>query len=206
MLFRYCECNNAIFHYGMKIQNGLPHFDDKNSLLIVASSAHAEFYKASNGKISKIESFRVGKTEFRDEKSYFANPSKSPGGRSYKQAAGKGNQLVKQDTLQRFVKRFKSYIEKIRRQNDFDEVYIFAPEYFLNEVQKLVPASLKKKEAMIFKGNFGRASSFELLKKISTRSHPHRKVSPEKVTRTKESNNIIRKSLQAKKVMRTKRK
>lgn len=190
----------------MKISNGLPHFEDKNAFLVIASSAHAEFYQASNGQMSKIESFRVGKPQFSDEKSYFANPTKSPGGRRYRQAAGQGNQLVKRDVLQRFEKRFKEYVKKIGTKHKFDEVYIFAPEYFINEVQKLLPTTIKRKESMIFKGNFGNASSFDLLKKIGSRSHPRRKVTPEKVTRTKESNKIIKKSLQARKVIKTKRK
>lgn len=190
----------------MKIQNGLPHFEDTNAFLIVASTAHAKFYKASDGQMSKIESFRVGKPQFSDEKSYFANPSKSPSGRIFKQAVGQGNQLVKRDTLQRFEKRFKEYVKKIDTKNKFDEVYIFTPEYFINEVQKLLPATVKKKEVMIFKGNFGRARSFDLLKKIGSRTHPRRKVAPEKVTRTKESNKIINRSLQVRKVIKVKRK
>jgi len=182
----------------MKIQNGLPHFEDKNACIVVASNAHAEFYKASGGNITKIESFKVGKTQFSDEKSYFANPSKSPNGRTYKQAVGRGNQLVKRDTMQRFKKRFKEYAKKIGSKYNFDEVYIFAPDYFLSEVQKAMPAVLKKKEVMIFKGNFHKAGPFNLLKKIGSREHPRRKVAPERATHTKEAEKIIRKKVRGK--------
>lgn len=148
----------------MRIPNDLVSFVGKKVLLIVTSPAYAEFYRGSENNIVKAESFRIAKPELGDPKSHLSNTSMS--GRQKIGTSGL-EQLTKRDMLQRFDKRFKEYIKKLALKDNFDELYIFCPSYFETEVERLLPANLRKKIVQVIKGNFHKIHIILLLQKLT---------------------------------------
>lgn len=138
----------------MKISESLPQFKKGLALLIVSGDFEVDFHVATQGDIDKVDSFLIERR----------NPEITEGF----VAAESGNiKTLKKYRHAEFLEAFSKHLAALLARMDVAEAYLFAPAEVKNELEKALPAKLKK-SLKIYEGNFLKEHPFKLLEKISS--------------------------------------
>lgn len=177
----------------MKISQKLPQFERKESLLLVAGKQELEVYLVSGGIIERLESFELKKPRYSDREAFFIVQGKNVFSRK-----GSGDLPLKEKIDQDFRYELKETIKRIKRK--YAEVFLFAPAHRVNFVKENLPKSITDKISFSFDGDYYGSHPFDLIKKIK-KLIEGRRVVPQK----EESLKILKKSDQARKIIKRKR-
>ncbi len=145
----------------MKISEKLPQFKKEKVLIIVTGNHVADFYYAKDKEIEKIESIEITTPHYSDREGFFKTS-----GRGEVYETGSVYEPQKQEERKKFLKKLKETANHILKNNKITQVYIYSPDYILNEVKQNLPQSLKKKVKDTFEGNYHKTHPFKLLEKI----------------------------------------
>lgn len=143
----------------MKIPSTLVQFKDKAGLILVTGTEEAKFFVIQNGIISNVFQFRLEKVKFSDRE------DSSRHGSATFETGAKIEQLKKL-ARQDFIKNFKEETARLSAQQKIDYVYLLAPQLIVKELEKALPAILKKKLIKTCTGNFCKESMLNILKKV----------------------------------------
>ncbi|KKQ39906.1 MAG: hypothetical protein US58_C0026G0012 [Candidatus Magasanikbacteria bacterium GW2011_GWA2_37_8] len=143
----------------MKIPSILLQFKNKTGLILVTGTEEANFFIARDTVISNIFHFRLEKTKFSDRED-----SARRGLVAFE--TGSKIEQLKKLAKQDFIKNFKEATKKLVVEQKVDVVYLFAPSSIIKELEKALPAVLKKKLVKTHAGNFCKESVLKILKKI----------------------------------------
>lgn len=136
----------------MQISENLPQFNEGAGLLIVSGDFEVDFYLASKGEIDKVDSFQVERR----------NPEIPVGF----VAAESGNmKTIKKYRHSEFLEEFKKHLAPILKENKIAAAHLFAPTEVKNELEKALPAGLRK-NLKVHDGNFHKEHPFKLLEKL----------------------------------------
>lgn len=143
----------------MKISNKYTHFNNKNALLIAAGKQDAKLYQVKDGGVEEVLSIKIPRPKYSDNEGIF---QKSIHGR-----VSSGSVEIHND--EPIIRDFLSELEKRAKEvkGTFTDVYIFAPSNTKNKIEKVLPASWKKKINSITEGNYYSKSPTFLINKIS---------------------------------------
>ncbi len=138
----------------MKISENLPQFDNGESLLIASGDFEADFYLASKGEINKVDSFLVERRNAEIPVGFVAAES--------------GNiKTLKKFRHSEFVEEFKKHLSALLAKQPVKEIFLFAPSEMKNELEKALPANLRK-NLRVYEGNFHKEHPFKLLEKLAS--------------------------------------
>lgn len=154
----------------MQISNKLPQFKNEVALLIVTGDKESTFYIASDGQISKAESLVVRKPVYSDKEGFFAR-----GGSNY-YAAGSVKEISKQFLWKEFLHQFMEELHLLNDKYKPSQLYLFSPDYFVSQLIKELPNTLKAQVKHTETGNFSKLHPFELLEKIKVATEAKRAV------------------------------
>lgn len=143
----------------MKIPSALLQFKNKTGLILITGTEEARFFVARNGVISDIFHFRLEKTKFSDRED-----SARRGSVAFE--TGSKTEQLKRAIRQDFTKNFKEETKRLATEQKIDSVYLFAPDSIIKDLEKALPAILKKKLVKTYIGNFCKESTLNILKKI----------------------------------------
>lgn len=153
----------------MKISKAYIQFRDRNVLLVVTGKQEACVYRAAKGRITKIATLEIPRDVYFDREGFFMHRGKSSlkgGGMVY----GTGSMYERSDNeAVRFMRRLKQRLESILSRRKIDEVYLFAPDYFLRIIRAHLPEEARSRLKYSFRGNYTKSHPFELLEKITDR-------------------------------------
>jgi hypothetical protein len=103
---------------------------------------------------------------YSDREGFFMNSYKSAGvmksGFPYENKDDK----IRQD----FLRTLRTTIQKISRQCDFDDLYLFVPSYLHQEAVKALPAAVKDRLKGVITGTYYREHPFVLLDKLQVQT------------------------------------
>ncbi len=148
----------------MKISKGLPQFT-KISLIIAAGSHSAEIYRAYEGEIEKIDSFRMENPTYSDKEGFFSRSGK---GMNY--GSGSVIETNKEEILGKFTKELASRIEKLFKENNAGSTYIFSPNYIKKSIRDSLSQKIKDCMVYTMEGNFVENHPFDLIKMIQKKT------------------------------------
>ncbi len=138
----------------MQISKNFPQFDKGAALLIVSGDFEADFYLASKGEINKVGSLLVERRNPEIPVGFVASES--------------GNiKTIKKFRHAEFIEEFKKHLLAILAQSAVKEAFLFAPAEVKNELEKALPAKLRK-NLRVYEGNFHKEHPFKLLEKLAS--------------------------------------
>ncbi len=143
----------------MKIPSTLIQFKNKTGLILVTGTEEADFFLAQNSMISGVFHFKLEKTKFSDRED-----SSRRGSVAFE--TGAITEKIKKAARRDFVKSFKEETKRLSTEQKIDLVYLFAPDTIIKELEKALPAVLKKNLVKTYIGNFCKESPLNILKKI----------------------------------------
>lgn len=150
----------------MKISNNFPVLKKVNALFLVLGKYFAIIYRLRNGEIVEKETITVDKPIYTDKEGRFE--SRGPRGR----LQGSGSVYQQKDAyIQKdFLSALSKELKKINK--PYDNIYLFAPEHVIKNVEAGLPKLITKKVSHKFIGNFTKKHPTELLKKVKNHKLP----------------------------------
>lgn len=145
----------------MKIPQQLPQFNDKHVLLVVMGSHHGIIYKASEGKLEKVDELRIDTPVYSDNEGMF----KRGGGKDI--SYGSVLEPKKEKAQKDFSVSLAEKVFEYRKHNNLDHIYLYAPKEMKslieidwhNEIKELIEERLD--------GNYVSKTPVELLKMLN---------------------------------------
>jgi len=170
----------------MKIKQELPQFEDKKALLIVSGKKEAKFYLANAGEVKKIDQLLPEEFKYSDNEGYFET-------RAMGKVVGSGSvrERMKNYLIQQFSDKLADKTLSLDKENKFDEIYLFSPDYMKNWVRENLSPQLIKKIVLQSEGNYVQNPPFDLLEKIKKYEEEKRPAVPH----TKEVDKLMKKKL-----------
>ncbi|MDX1535708.1 MAG: hypothetical protein R3346_03045 [Candidatus Spechtbacterales bacterium] len=148
----------------MQIEQTLPQFENKLTLVIVTGHQAAEFYVALNGKIEKESEIKVPNPEYSDREGYF---KRSGHGLSF--GSGSVVEPKNKKVEKKFLKDLEEEVLSIKKSNEqIKGVYLFGPDYMLKRIRKTLPKQIANNLIETFEGNYTQEHPFEFLKIIKS--------------------------------------
>jgi hypothetical protein len=151
----------------MLISQHFPQFTGKKILFVVASRQNGKFFIVGDGQIEEKDSFSVEAPTYSDNEGHFET-RRSRGVRGMVQKMFGGG-VPREDTKEKvekdFLKEFEEHFKKIW-DDEFDEVYLFASPYVINDIPDLLSQQQQEKITQRIEGNYIKIHPFDLLKKI----------------------------------------
>jgi hypothetical protein len=147
----------------MKIPKEFPQFQNEKVLLLATGKESAAIYIASDGELTELRSFKLPPEKYTYPEARFEH-------RGHGAILGVGTVYEKHDEVrtQKFFKKLEEAMESLVEKNHISHLYLFAPTYFLKQVEKHLPKKWRQQIAKKFDGNFTRVKPLELLQKIKT--------------------------------------
>jgi hypothetical protein len=176
----------------MKIPKQLAHFKNIDTLLLVSGKQEMVIYIIAGDEIREEKHFKVENPTYSDNEGHFKVRSNGK-----VVLSGNVREVDDRQTIVEFKNEFKTNLKKITK--DFDKVFISAPAKTKNEIVELLPPKIKKKVVEIIVGNYCSVSPLEVLRNFS-----QEKKKSKKIIKDPEAKKILRKSNQARKVIKGK--
>jgi hypothetical protein len=145
----------------MEIQRELPQFNKYTALLIVTGGQKGVFYLAAAGVIEKIGVVDEPIEKYSDREEFFVS-----GGREGMYATGSVYEANKQEQIKQFAKKVSDEADRVVREKGVDNVYLFVPDFVINELSRDLTNPVKEIIKEKFKGNYVEEHPFKLLEKI----------------------------------------
>jgi len=149
----------------MKIPQNLNQFKREPALLIVTGRQEAVLYRAHDGKLDKLDSFRTEKPHYSDREGEF----KQRGG-GVTITTGSVLEIDDKDIIRDFLQEFSQHIKKIPK---FKIAFVFAPGQIKNKLVKALPADWQKKVRETIVGSYYRYHPLKLLEMIARQNEGH---------------------------------
>ncbi len=149
----------------IRIAQNLPQFKDENSLLIVTGEKAMEIYRAQDGIIENVLSYRVADPKHRDRSGNFA---KRTAGRQL--ASSSVSQPNDQEWRDRFLRQLNSIVQEVLERGQVTAVYLFSPKHMIRDVTEVLPKAAHDAIRSLIVGNFTRFHPFAFLKRIAVQT------------------------------------
>ena len=146
----------------MKISNDFSELKKENALFIVSGKQHAVMYRVRKGEMYERETIHIDAPKYSDREGY----SETYGGNGEINASGSGYEAKDLYIKTKFLKTLAQEIRNLRR--PYDAVYIFGPQYLLQDLKDAVPHAARRKIKGEYPGNFTKHHPQDLLEKIRT--------------------------------------
>ncbi len=144
----------------MKISNKYSKFLEKKAVIILSGFHQGKIIIVENGEIYIKEDFRIETPSYEGREGFFQSGTNNSGVFS----SAFANENKKEKSLKELKKEFREKIKDIS--DEFEEVYLFSPDYLKNEMKELVSHFFKRK--VIFNsGDFCSHHPFEILEILS---------------------------------------
>lgn len=140
----------------MRIPSKFPQFEKETVLILVTGFQTADLYLAADGEMNKIKSLRVPRRRYSDKEGFFRGTVSSGSAREY----------PKQAVLEEFLKLLEAELKTISKKEKISSIFLFSPDYAMNEIKSVFPSALKNKIKFSIKGNYSHYSQLELLEKV----------------------------------------
>lgn len=135
----------------MKIPNHLNQFLEEESLVLVTGKQDAVIYKAFDGKLDKLDSFKIAHPHYSDDEGQFGR--------------GGTKELRDSDIIRDFLKELVIRLKKLGSEN-YAALYIFTPSHVKNLVQEALPTNLRVKIRGVVEGNYFKLAPLDIIGKI----------------------------------------
>lgn len=145
----------------MKITNKLPQFENKKTLLIVTGGFSGLYFLASDGQIKEIFRTEESQQHYSDREGFF---QRSGQGKVFGSGAVYEENKVERE--KRFIKTILNETSRLNKEIDFDEIYLFTPDYISNQITKHFPKEVRQKFIKVFEGNYIHDHPFAILSRI----------------------------------------
>ncbi len=145
----------------MKISQKLPQFENKKTLIVVASKQEGKFYLANQGTIKKLTYFKFSRPKYSDREGSFMTK-----GRTGVYGRGSVYELKKERIRIELIKRLQNKLKKILKSEKIDSIYIACPNHLKNRIKTAFPSSAKRKIELFIPGDYYHFHPFDLLKKV----------------------------------------
>lgn len=180
----------------MQIDKHLPQFSKTKALLLTTGKQTATLYLGYKGQVKEIASFSIPTPTYTDREGFFER--RSGGG-----VLGSGSvyEAKEKDTRDKFLAKLVGEIKNTNKKYKYQDVYLFAPQYIKNTINKKLPTAIKKLVKKEFTGNYTKSHPFVLIQHI--REWEGKKSQKTKPT-SKEAKKILEKSNQARHVIKGK--
>ena len=152
--------------YTLSLHDALPiwslsQFKNKKALLVVTGLHEADFYIAKDGNLQKTGDFKLLNPHYSDKEGFF---ERSGHGRVLE--TGSVLETNKIEIRHRFLKGMDKILDSIVKRQKITDIYLFSPNFVVNELTQLLPKEDRKKIRYIFIGNYTHMHPFQLLAKI----------------------------------------
>lgn len=146
-----------------KVSNEYEDIKNENSLMIVSGTKSAKIFEVIKGKIVKKPRIEVTNPDYTDYKETFEQRRGTGTVWGTPSAYEKKDTGIKRD----FLKQLKNQLKDIQNEQiNFENIYLFAPNQVIDDVQNVIPAPWKKKMKLRYTGNFVNALPQELFERI----------------------------------------
>ncbi|MDP3901095.1 MAG: host attachment protein [bacterium] len=145
----------------MKISQILPQFEKTSALLIVSGKAGAVLYRASEGEIEEVSSFRVDPVRYSDKEGF---SQRSGQGRVF--ASGSSLEAPKEKERKEFFKNLEDHLKRLNPETA-KECFLFAPGHLVQEIKEHLPIHLQERMKKTVEGNFVSHHPFKILEKLT---------------------------------------
>jgi hypothetical protein len=132
----------------MQIPKNLPQFKNNAVLLLVTGRQDAVLYRACDGTIKRLDSFKIPNPHYSDHEG----------------SATTGELVDTKSIIRDFFRELK---RRIKKTPEFSKLFIFAPAQTKNKIGSVLPLDWQNKIESIFPGNFYSSHPLDLLKKLS---------------------------------------
>lgn len=176
----------------MKLPQKLSQFKDKSSLLLVSGKQEMVIYKVIDDEIIEEKHFKIPNPSYSDNEGHFKVRSQGKVIRS-----GNVREVDDHEIIVKFKNELLKNLKKINK--NFDQVLISVPAKIKNEILDVLPRPIKEKVIKTIIGNYCSFPPIEILSKFLDK-----KKDSKKVIKNPEAKKILKKSNQARKVIKGK--
>lgn len=149
----------------IRIARNLPQFQDENTLLIVTGDKAMEIYRAQDGIIENVLSYRIADLKRRDRSGNYA---KRASGRPL--ASSSVNEPNDQEWRDRFLRQLNSIVQEVIERGQVTAVYLFSPKHMIKDVTEVLPKLARDAVRGLVYGNFTKFHPFTFLKRIAVQT------------------------------------
>lgn len=134
----------------MRIPKNLKHLSSKkeDSLLLVTGKQDAVIYKAHDGKLEKVDSFKLETPEYSDNEN---NGLK---------------QVQDRDLIRDFMHELVIRLKNLKAEN-IPSIYLFTPSHVKNQILNSLPTELRRHVKAVVEGNYFKLAPAELMLKLA---------------------------------------
>lgn len=148
----------------MKIPLHLEQFKEERALLLVTGKQDAVIYKASEGFLEKVDSFKIPRPHYSDNEGRFGQ-SRGGGKKSKGAVQGGVREIQDKDIIRDFLHELNIHLKKVGTAG-ISAVYLFTPSQIKNMISEALPVELKANIKAIIEGNYFTFSPIALLGKL----------------------------------------
>ncbi len=144
----------------MRIPKSLKRLVSKkeDALLLVTGKQDAVIYKASNGNLEKLDSFKLETPHYSD--------SEGVGGRGRGSRSMVQKELQDRDIVRDFISELIIHLRNLGA-DKIPSIYLFAPSYVKNQILNSLPTEFKRHIKAVIEGNYFKLAPSELMLKLA---------------------------------------
>lgn len=150
----------------MRIQQDLPQFEDKKSLIIVASEFQVKYYIAHNGQIELFDQFAVNNPRSQLQEDYLKTTRLGISGSIYDSA--------KQEVQEKLLRRFHDEVVEIWKQHRIIDTYLFSIDFMMERLKEALPGDIRKTLRFEYPGDMQYHTPLKLLQIIKKKQDEKR--------------------------------
>jgi hypothetical protein len=149
----------------MQIENKLPQFNDRKTLLVSTGRQRAKIYSAFKGSLKLEEEINIPVPKFSDKEGFFAQKS-SRGGKNRTLRTGSVRERQKEYLENQFKNALTKIIKDLTKRRNDMQIYLYTPDYMKNIILDDMPKGLIKNIKQVYCGNYYSYHPFKLIKII----------------------------------------
>lgn len=147
----------------MEITHKTLQFTNQHALFVVCGKSTADFLYANNGKIKKVDGFKVELGDYDDNEGFSMRHTKT--GKLYK--AGRLRKDTRDIREEReFLNDLESKLQALLQKKTIDRIYLFAPGYLTKTIRESWPHDVQKMVQRSIRGNYTHHHPIDLIEKI----------------------------------------
>lgn len=147
----------------MEITHKKLQFTDQRALFVVCGKSTADFLYANNGKIKKVDGFKVDLGDYDDNEGFSMRHTKN--GKLYKSGRlRKDTRDIREE--REFLNDLESKMQSLLKEKNIDRIYLFAPGYLTKTIRESWPQDVQKMVQRSIRGNYTQHHPMDLIEKI----------------------------------------